>query len=341
MLSPEERRKIYEEEKARIEEEKKQKVTGSGSTTGLEPNIAGLLCYLGVWITGIIFLILEEKNRFVRFHAMQSIVTFGTLTVAAGLLGWIPFVGGFFRTVFAVLGFILWIVLMVKAYQGELFKVPLAGEVAEGMLLVNWKKEKPGSSTDQKVTGTGEPAPEPAAQSTARAISEMAEKFGKRTDDYFKRSRAGRIAGYSATIFWNIVLIIFFTAFYQYIAWYQVDNGVVTRMPMLTHEYFAWLPILVTALAISIAANIILIINDQYFLRGLIKIILNVIGIVVVANLIAIFPFNFSVIPNPVAVEIVPMGVTIFLILIAVGLGIGAIVEFIKIIVNTVKRQTD
>ena len=50
-LSPEERHKIYEEEKARIEAQQKQRMTTGGSTTGLEPNIAGLLCYLGGWIT--------------------------------------------------------------------------------------------------------------------------------------------------------------------------------------------------------------------------------------------------------------------------------------------------
>ena len=84
-LSPEERHKIYEEEKARIDAEQKQWMTTGGSTTGLEPNIAGLLCYLGGWITGIVFLVIEQKNKFVRFHALQSIVTFGALTVASAI----------------------------------------------------------------------------------------------------------------------------------------------------------------------------------------------------------------------------------------------------------------
>jgi hypothetical protein len=76
-LSPKERRKIYEQEKARIEAEQKQQAAQGSSTTQLESNIAGLLCYLAGWITGIIFLVIEQKNKFVRFHAMQSIVTFG------------------------------------------------------------------------------------------------------------------------------------------------------------------------------------------------------------------------------------------------------------------------
>ena len=88
-LSPEERRRIYEEEKARIEAEEKLekgKRTADASTTKLEPNIAGLLCYLGVWITGIIFLIIEKRDKFVRFHAMQSVIVFGFLAIASAVL---------------------------------------------------------------------------------------------------------------------------------------------------------------------------------------------------------------------------------------------------------------
>ena len=140
-LSPEERRKIYEEEKVRIEAEQKQWIAADSSTTGLEPNVAGLLCYLGGWISGIVFLVIERKSKFVRFHALQSIVIFGALTVASALLSWIPFVGGFFAAIIGILAFILWILLMVKAYQGELYKVPVAGHVAEGILPVNRQRK--------------------------------------------------------------------------------------------------------------------------------------------------------------------------------------------------------
>ena len=105
-----------------------------GTTTGLEPNVAGLLCYLGGWITGIVFLVIEQKNKFVRFHALQSIVTFGALTVASALLSWIPLVGGFFGAIIGILAFILWIILMVKAFQGERYKLPWAGDLAEKWL---------------------------------------------------------------------------------------------------------------------------------------------------------------------------------------------------------------
>ena len=54
------------------------------TSTGLTENVAGLLCYILGWITGIIFLILEPDNKFVRFHAIQSIIVFGIISVAYG-----------------------------------------------------------------------------------------------------------------------------------------------------------------------------------------------------------------------------------------------------------------
>ncbi len=343
-LSPEERYKVYEEEKARIEAEQKQRMTMSGSTTGLEPNVAGLLCYLGAWITGIIFLVIEQKSKFVRFHALQSIVAFGALTVASAMLSWIPFVGSFFGAVIGILAFILWILLMVKAYQGELYRVPLAGHVAGGILSVTWSGEKPETGEQQKpdehLRSDEVKRPPESAEASSPAISQKMEELGKQAENYFTRTRAGRIAGYSASIFWNVVLLIFFSFFNQYIAWYHVEpDGSVTRLSMLTSDYFTWLPILVTALIISIAANIIMIIYDRYWFREIIQVILTVIDVVVVANLVLIFPFDFSVIPNATAVDITPVAVTIFLIIVAVGLGVGALVRFIKLIVSVAKQS--
>jgi uncharacterized membrane protein len=338
-LSPEERRKIYEEEKAQIEAEQKQRMATGGSSTGLEPNIAGLLCYLGGWISGIVFLVIEEKNKFVRFHALQSIVTFGALTVAGALLGWIPYAGSVFGTIIGILAFILWILLMVKAYHGELYKLPVAGQVAEGLLPASWRAGKTETGEEQKTgeatsTKEAEKPPEP-QEAPSPPISERIAEFGKRTEDYFKRTRAGRVAGYGAAIFFNVVLLIFFSFFHRYIAWYHAEpDGGVTILPLLTGDYFTWLPVLVTALVISIAAHIVLIIYDRYWLRETIQIILNAIGAAVVAKLIAIFPFDFSVIPNPATADIMPVAVTIGLVIIAVGLGIGALVRFIKLLVG-------
>ena len=101
------------------------------TSTGLSENVAGLLCYVLGWVSGIVFILIEQENKFVRFHAIQSIVVFGALTIASAVLGWIPLIGAFFAWIISVIGFILWIVLMIKAYQGTKFKLPWAGDFAE------------------------------------------------------------------------------------------------------------------------------------------------------------------------------------------------------------------
>jgi len=105
------------------------------TSIGLEENIAGALCYVLTWVTGIIFIIVEKENEFVRFHAMQSIVTFLPLTV----IGWalsimIPFGGVVISGLISILTVILWLVLMLKAFQGEKFKLPVVGDIAENQL---------------------------------------------------------------------------------------------------------------------------------------------------------------------------------------------------------------
>ncbi len=101
------------------------------TSSGMDQNVAGLLCYVAGWITGLIFFLIEKENRFVRFHAMQSIITFGGLTVLFIVLGMIPFLNLLLVPILALLQLVLWIVLMVKAYQGQLFKLPMIGDMAE------------------------------------------------------------------------------------------------------------------------------------------------------------------------------------------------------------------
>jgi uncharacterized membrane protein len=100
------------------------------TSTGMDENVAGLLCYVLGWITGLIFFLIEKKNKFVRFHALQSIIVFGVLTVASIVLGWIPIIGWVIGWIIWVLAIVLWILLMVKAYQGEKYKLPWAGNLA-------------------------------------------------------------------------------------------------------------------------------------------------------------------------------------------------------------------
>ncbi len=107
------------------------------TSMGLTENVAGLLCYVLAWVSGLVFLLIEGENKFVRFHAIQSIVTFGGITVvsiALSIIGLIPYLGVVFdiaNWILGVLAFVLWIVLMVKAYQGTKYKLPWAGDFAE------------------------------------------------------------------------------------------------------------------------------------------------------------------------------------------------------------------
>lgn len=100
------------------------------TSTGLDENVAGLLCYVLGWISGTIFILIETENKFVRFHAMQSIVVFGILTVAGIILSFVPYIGWLVPAV----SFILWVVLMAKAYQGAKYKLPWAGNLAERLV---------------------------------------------------------------------------------------------------------------------------------------------------------------------------------------------------------------
>ena len=117
-----------------------------GSTqTGLSENVAGLLCYILGWITGLIFL-LVDKRPFVRFHAAQSLVTFGSLHILTIILAMTFVGGGLFRgdfswsafgfwgvalSVVRIVALIAWIVGMIKAYQHERFHFPIFGDLAD------------------------------------------------------------------------------------------------------------------------------------------------------------------------------------------------------------------
>ena len=113
------------------------------TSTGIQANMAALLSYLAGWITGLIFFLIEKDNKFVRFHAMQSIVVFGAFSIL-GIV--ISILASFFILIHAyfllplfglastllwLFALVLWVVLMVKAYQGEKFKLPVAGDIAE------------------------------------------------------------------------------------------------------------------------------------------------------------------------------------------------------------------
>ncbi|AFL94320.1 hypothetical protein CL1_0105 [Thermococcus cleftensis] len=101
------------------------------TSLGLDENVEGMLAYLVWWVTGIVFLVLEKESDFVRFHAMQSLITFIGITVLQVIFGFIPYIGGIISWLLWILGLALWILGMVKAYQGERYKFPVVGDLAE------------------------------------------------------------------------------------------------------------------------------------------------------------------------------------------------------------------
>jgi uncharacterized membrane protein len=101
------------------------------TSSGLQENVAGLLCYLFGWVTGLIFFLLEPKNKFVRFHAVQSIALTVVVMVIYIIFLFIPILGWIIDLLLGLAMFVLWILLLIKAYQGQMFKLPVIGNFAE------------------------------------------------------------------------------------------------------------------------------------------------------------------------------------------------------------------
>jgi len=155
------------------------------------------------------------------------------------------------------------------------------------------------------------------------------------------RSRTGEIGSHISIIFVTVAQLIFFAFFHKYIAWFTTEpDGNVTRLSMLTDDYFIWLPIPITASILVIVTSIAMIIYDNYRFRKTAEIAFNIIGIAVAVSLVSIFPFDFSVIPNDTAVDVVPIAVTVFFILLAVFYGITALVMFVKFRSHVAKQET-
>jgi uncharacterized membrane protein len=102
----------------------------NSGTSSIDENVAGLLSYLFGWVTGLIFFLLD-KRHFVRFHAMQSIVLSVALIIVYTVLSFLPYIGWILSAFLGIGTFILWILLMVRAYQHQMWKLPLIGDLAE------------------------------------------------------------------------------------------------------------------------------------------------------------------------------------------------------------------
>jgi uncharacterized membrane protein len=100
--------------------------------------LMGAIAYFGGPVTGIIFLLVEKTNPFIRFHAMQSTVVFGLIWLFSLALSIVPILGTIIMFILSpfimLLSFILWIVLMIKAFNGEKYKLPYFGDLAEKQL---------------------------------------------------------------------------------------------------------------------------------------------------------------------------------------------------------------
>jgi len=103
-------------------------------TNSSNKNVMAAATYLLGPITGIIFLLLEKQDKFIRFHAMQSTILFGALFVINFGLGFIPLLGWLAGLVLSMAAFILWIVLMLKAFNGEEYELPYIGKIAREQL---------------------------------------------------------------------------------------------------------------------------------------------------------------------------------------------------------------
>jgi len=125
-------------------------VQSGKSSTGLDENIASLLAYIAGWVTGLIFFLIEKNSRLVRFHAMQSIllnvlviivaivvgIVISILVLILGqlsgaLAGIASLLSVLFWLVFGIAVLLAWVLCLIKAYQGTMYKLPIIGEYAD------------------------------------------------------------------------------------------------------------------------------------------------------------------------------------------------------------------
>jgi uncharacterized membrane protein len=105
------------------------------TASGIDANLAAALVYAVGWVTGLAFYFFEQDNKFVRFHALQSIIVFGGLSVAWMLALSVPILGWIVAfLVIPPVSAVLWLVLIYKAYRGERYKLPWVGEIVEARL---------------------------------------------------------------------------------------------------------------------------------------------------------------------------------------------------------------
>ncbi len=114
----------------------------SGPTsTGVDPRLSALLCYTGWWVSALVFLIIEQQNRTVRFHAAQSLVLFGGLSILIVVLsvasvGMLVVSAAAFQAARTLVylvwlaAVVIWLVLLLRTFKGQTWRVPIAADLA-------------------------------------------------------------------------------------------------------------------------------------------------------------------------------------------------------------------
>ena len=146
-----------------------------------------------------------------------------------------------------------------------------------------------------------------------------------------------------ATIVWSAIFLVFFNFFSRYFAVYSHEaiDGLSRWQvyPLLTPELSLVLPILNVTLILSIIGHSIILALDKYLARQIILIVLNVLGMITVITFLRVFPFDFSVVPHASAAAALPTVALVIMILITIGLGISALVRFIKLMIKVAAKR--
>ena len=97
----------------------------------LEPNIEAALSYLIPLIMGIFVFLMEKENKFVRFHAFQSILFGAAIFVVAAIIDWLPYFLGFVRPLIGLVFFGAWLYIMWEAYNDKETELPVIGKISK------------------------------------------------------------------------------------------------------------------------------------------------------------------------------------------------------------------
>ena len=280
-------------------------------------------------MTGIIFLIIEQKDRTVRFHAAQSIIVFGSLNILYAIFHPLPVVGWAFGVIIGIAAITLWVFLMARAYQREHFRLPVAGNLAEALSGVLM-------SRPAQPTAAPPPPPSPAPPPVP-PIPDSAQRLQRG----LRSARTGRVVGSSFAIAWSIAALVFFNFFSRYIAYYYFEHQgaaqVWVRVPILTSAYGEWLAVLNTTLILTIIAHALFIAYDRYVLRETGLIILNILGIATAVSMLTIYPFSFSGIPDAAIADGLDIGIKATLGIVIFLLAVATLANFIRLIVNLLR----